>query len=93
MVSRHGGKGYGSLWRVVCHARTERITTDGDPRYSGQKFRHYCHMTTPKNSQANGFAEAFVKIMVKLVHTAIVEKQDPLVYWAAPHKVTGRCPA
>ena len=60
-------------------------------------------MTTPKNSQANGFAEAFVKIMVKLVNTAIVEKQDPrkrvnankylLAYRATPNKVTGRSPA
>ena len=58
-------------------------------------------MTTPEDAQANGFAEAFVKIMVKLVHTAIVEKQDPrkrvnkylLAYRATPHKVTGRSPA
>ena len=34
-------------------------------------------MTTPEDAQANGFAEAFVKVMVKLVHTAIMKKQDP----------------
>ena len=50
---------------------------------------------------SEGFAEAFVKIMVKMVHTAVVEKQDQrkrvnkylLAYRATPHKVTGRSPA
>ena len=59
------------------------------------------HITTPEDAQANGFAEAFVKIMVKLVHTAVIEKQDPrkrvnkflLAFRATPHKVTGRSPA
>ena len=58
-------------------------------------------MTTPEDAQANGFAEAFVKVMVKLVHTALVEKRDPrkmvnsylMAYRATPHKVTGRSPA
>ena len=60
-------------------------------------------MTTPEDALANNFAEAFVKIMVKLVNTAIVEKQDPrkrvnankylLAYRATPNKVTGRSPA
>ena len=58
-------------------------------------------MTTPEDAQANGFAEAFVKILVKLVHTALVEKRDPrkmvssylMAYRATPHKVTGRSPA
>ena len=90
------------------HGIPERITTDGGPPYSGHEFSQYCqrmgvehHMTTPEDAQANGFAEAFVKLMVKLVHTAVVEKQDPrkrvnkylLAYRATPHKVTGRSPA
>ena len=58
-------------------------------------------MTTPEDAQANGLAEAFVKILVKLVHTALVEKRDPrkmvssylMAYRATPHKVTGRSPA
>ena len=56
------------------------------------------HITTPEDAQANGFA---VKILVKLVHTALVEKQDPrkmissylMAYRATPHKMTGRSPA
>ena len=60
-------------------------------------------MTTPEDALANDFAEAVVKIMVKLVNTAIVEKQDPrkrvnvnkylLAYRATPNKVTGRSQA
>ena len=42
-----------------------------------------------------------MKILVKLVHTALVEKRDPrkmvslylMAYRATPHKVTGRSPA
>ena len=90
------------------HERPERITTDGGPPYSGYEFGRYCqrmgvehHTTTPEDAQANGFAEAFVKIMEKLVHTALVEKQDPwkmvssylMAYRATPHKVTGDGPA
>ena len=66
------------------HGIPEKITTDGGPPYSGYEFGKYCermivqhHITTPEDAQANGFAEAFVKIMVKLVHTALVEKRDP----------------
>ena len=90
------------------HGIPERVTTDGGPPYSGHEFAQFCqrlglehHITTPEDAQANGFAEAFVKIMVKLVHTATVEKRDPrkvinnylLAYRATPHKVTGRSPA
>ena len=72
------------------------------------EFQQYCqrmgvdhHITTPEDAQANGFAEAFVKIMVKLVHTAVVERRDPrkmvssylMAYRATLHKVTGRSPA
>ena len=86
----------------------ERITTDGGPPYSGHEFGQYCqrmgvehHMTTSEDAQANCFVEAFIKIMVKLVHTVIVEKKDHrtsvikylLAYRVTPHKVTGRNPA
>ena len=56
-------------------------------------------MTTSEDAQANGFAEAFIKIMVKLVHAAILERKDPrtsvnlMAYRVTPHKVTGRSPA
>ena len=57
------------------------ITTDGGPPYSEHEFHQYCrrmgldhHITIPEDAQANGFAEAFVKIMVQLVHTEVVER-------------------
>ena len=55
------------------HGIPERITTDGGPPYSIHEFRSIRpehHMTTPEDAQTNGFAEAFAKIMVKLLHTA-----------------------
>ena len=54
------------------------------------KVQH--HTTTPEDAQANGFPEAFVKILVKFVHTALVEHCDPrkMAYRATPHKITGR---
>ena len=30
-----------------------------------------------KATQVNGFAEAFVEVLVKLIHTALVEGTDP----------------
>ena len=30
----------------------------------------------PGDAQANGFAEAFVNVLVKLIHTTVVERTD-----------------
>ena len=53
----------------------------GDHR---QEMAKYCEamgfhhrITMPEDTQANGFAEAFMKMLFKLVHTAVVEKTDP----------------
>merc|ERR1711867_330342 len=62
-------------------------------------FTH--RLTTPESAQANGFAEIFVKTLVKLIHTAVANKKDPkravqsylMAYRAMPHTVTGRGPA
>ena len=59
-------------------------------------FKH--HICTPENPAANGFMEVFQKVLVKLVHTAIIEGKDParvvqeylVAYKAAPHKLTGK---
>ena len=53
---------------------------------------------TLKDTQANGFAEAFVKVLVKLIHTTMVERTDPkwmvnrylMVFRATPHRMTGK---
>ena len=68
-------------------------------------MEEYCHrmgfrhrITTPEDAQANGFTEAFPKVLVKLVHMAVVEKRDPkrvvnwylISYWNTPHRMTGK---
>ena len=85
----------------------EKVTSDGGPPYDSREFRKmakrmgfYHHITTPENPQANGFVEVFQKVLVKMVHTAVVEKQDPkrvvhrylANYRAAPQKTTGKSP-
>ena len=35
------------------------------------------NLTTPENPQSNGFAEIFVKVLCKLLHTASAEGKDP----------------
>ena len=62
-------------------------------------FTH--RLTTPESAQANGFAEIFVKTLVKLIHTAVANKTEPkravqlylMAYRVMPHTVTGRSPA
>ena len=59
------------------------------------------HPVTPKDPQSNGFAENFVKLLCKLVHTATAEGKDPkrelhnylLQYRATPHTTLGKSPA
>ena len=91
-----------SLWGYM-----DTIITDGGPPYDGQKFKEYMiaqgihhHICTPENPQANGFVEVFQKVIVKVIHTAMIEKEDPkaavekylMTYRAAPHKTTGKSP-
>jgi hypothetical protein len=90
------------------HGIPEVLTTDGGPPFNGhemQKFSEgmgFSHkLTTPEDAQANGFAEAFIKVLVKMLHTAVVEGRDPkramhsylMAYRAAPHRMTGKSPA
>ena len=35
-------------------------------------FEH--HICTPENPAANGFVEVFQKVLVRMVHTAIIEE-------------------
>ena len=57
--------------------------------------------TNPYDPQCNGFAENFVKLMCKLLHTSVTEEKDPKVelynyllhYRATPHCTTGKSPA
>ena len=58
----------------------EQVITDGGPPYDSREFRRMArrmgfkhHITTPENPQANGFVEVFQKVLVKMVHTAVVD--------------------
>ena len=86
----------------------ENVTTDNGPPYPGHDMKMYAkemgfemNFTTPNNPEANGFAEIFVKILCKLLHTAVAEGKDPkaelykylLHYRATPHPTTGLSPS
>ena len=55
---------------------------------------------TPENPEANGFVGVFNKVLVKMIHTATIEGEDPTKavnrylaqYKASPHKTTGKSP-
>ena len=85
----------------------ESVTTDNGPPYNSDNFRKFAkrmgfkhRLCTPVNPQANGLVEVFQKVLVKLVHTAIIDKKDPRkvvqaylrAYRAAPHRTTGVSP-
>ena len=85
----------------------ESVTSDNGPPYNSENFRKFAKQMgfkhrkcTPENPQANGLVEVFQKVLVKLVHTATIEKRDPKkvvqaylrAYRAAPQKTTGVSP-
>ena len=86
----------------------ETVTTDNGPPYPSHEMEMYAkemgfqmNPTTPNDPAANGFAEIFVKILYKLLHTAVAEGKDPQVelytylshYRATPHPTTGLSPS
>ena len=66
-----------------------------------KKMGFHHHPVTTEDPQSNGFAESFVKTLVKFVHTTIAEGGDPkkelhnylLNYRATPHSTTGKSPS
>ena len=90
------------------HGIPETVTADNGPPYPSNDMKEYAkemgfRMTpvTPEDPQSNGFAEVFVKVLCKLLHTAAAEGKDPrrevekylLQYRATPHPTTGKSPA
>ena len=86
----------------------EKITADNGPPYPGHEMKDYAsemgfrmELLTPEDPQSNGFAEAFVRILCKLLHTSVAEGKDPrevlhkylMHYRATPHPTTGVSPA
>ena len=94
------------------HGYCERLKTDNGPPFNGKehhKLQEYFkwagirHEPTlsAEDPEANGLAEAFMKVCKKVWHTAIVERNDPRaelnktlqMYRATPHPTTGKAPA
>lgn len=93
---------------IASHGIPERISTDNGSPYFGHEMAEYTKRNgikhdpvTPEDPQSNGFAESFVKLLCKFLHTKIIEGQDPkkelqnylLLYRATPHSSTGKSPA
>ena len=89
---------------MVTHGIPEQLTTDNSSPYFSDEMAQYAkrmgfkhHPVTPKDPQSNGFAKSFIKLLCKLVHTAIAERKDPkrelhnylLQYRATPHTTLG----
>ena len=85
----------------------ESVTSDNGPPYNSENFRKFAkkmgfrhRKCTPENPQANGLVEVFQKVLVKLVHTATIDRRDPKkvvqaylrAYRAAPQRTTGVSP-
>ena len=94
------------------HGYPEKLKTDGGPPFNGkenhqlQKYFKWAgikHKSTVSadDPEANGLAEAFMKHIQKVWHTARLEGNDPkaelnkhlLMYNATPHPSTGFAPA
>ena len=94
------------------HGFCRRLKSDGGPPFNGnenhtlqQYFRWagITHKTTvsAEDPEANGLAEAFMKHLTKIYHTALIERRNPeaelnkhlRIYRATPHPTTGKPPS
>ena len=94
------------------HGFCKTLTTDGGPPFNGldshelQEYFRWAgikHTTTmsAEDPEANGLAEAFMKIIKKIWHTCTMTKRDAMAeinkrlqaYRATPHPTTGKAPA
>ena len=92
---------------LASHGIPETLSTDNGSPYFSHEMSEYAKLhgikhtpVTPEDPQCNGFAENFVKLLCKFVHTTIVEGKDPkkelqkyLIYRATPHSSTNKSPA
>ena len=85
------------------HGIPEKVKSDHGPPFNGEDMRMYAQhkKITPAQPSSNGLAENFMKMLLKVGHTAYSEKKDPrqgvykhlLSYRATPHSTTGKTPA
>ena len=66
------------------HGIPEKVKSDNGPPFNGKDMRMYaqqcgfCHKKiTPEQPRSNGLAENFMKMLLKVGHTAYSEKKDP----------------
>ena len=84
------------------------VTHDNGPCYNSLGWRQYARERgfelrpcTPEHPEGNAIAERFMSVLVKVIHTAVVEGRDPrqevrrrlLNYRNTPHPSTGKTPA
>ena len=94
------------------HGYCESLTTDGGPPFNGKEYhilqkyfrwagiRHHT-TTSADDPEANGLAEAFMKHLAKIWHTAYIQRLNPVAEMnkhlqmtrATPHPTTGKSPA
>ena len=90
------------------HGIPDSITHDNGPCYNSSDWTAFAKKwgfdkrpCTPEHPQANGIAERFMGVLVKVVHTAVASGRDPRVevrrrllnYRNTPHPSTGKSPA
>ena len=90
------------------HGVPEKLKTDNGPPFKSEDMKlfakqqgFYHQRVEPVHPQSNGLAENFMRMLVKVAHTAFVEKKDPkkevyrylMSYRATPHSTTGASPA
>ena len=66
------------------HGILEKVKSDNGPPFNGEDMRMYaqqqgfCHKKiTPAQPSSNGLAKNFMKMLLKVGHTAYSEKKDP----------------
>ena len=93
---------------VSLHGIPEVIVSDNGPPYNSHDWRKFAkemgftdRYCTPEHPEANGLAERFMSVLVKVIHTAVAEGNDPITairrrllnYRNTIHPSTGKTPA
>ena len=90
------------------HGIPEVVLSDNGPPYNSNDWKRFSKKmgfktrhSTPEHPESNGIAERFMSVLVKVIHTAVADKQDPRVavrrrllnYRNTVHPSTGKTPA
>ena len=97
------------LDRILCtYGIPESIKSDNGPPFNSHDMEVYAAKRgfhhqgiEPEQPSSNGLAKNFLRMLLKLAHTAIIDHEDPreavhrylLSYRATPHSSTGFSPA